>query len=201
MWARRLTGAVVSHLVLGPAWRTGVPKPDHRLFESHPIINSQIHHHVGHGSLELRPDVARLDGAKVQFVDGRADEVDLIIYATGYRVTVPFIDAQFLSWHDGAPRLFLNVFHPQRDDLFAIGLIQPASGQWGLVDYQAQLVAKYIEGLEAGTSSAARFRAKKQSAEPDLGNGVKYLHTPRHALEVEYHSYRRRLKKLIAEMR
>jgi hypothetical protein len=34
----------------------------------------------------------------------------------------------------------------------------------------------------------------------DLGNGVKYLSTPRHAVEVEYHSYRRRLKKLIGRM-
>jgi hypothetical protein len=35
---------------------------------------------------------------------------------------------------------------------------------------------------------------------PDLSNGVKYLATPRHALEVEYHSYRKRLRKLIGQM-
>jgi hypothetical protein len=198
LWMRRLAGGLVSHIVLGPAWRTGVPKPDHKLFESHPIINSQIHHHVGHGNLQLRPDVARLDGGRVRFVDGRADEIDLIIYATGFRVTIPFIDEQHLNWRDGAPRLFLNVFHPQRDDLFVIGLIQPASGQWGLVDYQSQLVAKYLQGLANNLPPPDWFRQLKAAETPDLGNGVKYLATPRHALEVEYYSYRRRLKKLIA---
>jgi cation diffusion facilitator CzcD-associated flavoprotein CzcO len=198
LWARRLTGAMVSHLVLGPAWRTGVPKPDHRLFESHPIINSQIHHHVGHGNLALRPDVERLDGRRVQFVDGREDEVDLIIYATGFKVTIPFIDQELLNWRDGAPRLFLNVFHPRRDDLFVIGLIQPGSGQWGLVDYQSQLVARYVTTRDVGTSRAAWFHTQKASAALNLANGVDYLKTPRHALEVDYYSYRQRLKRLIA---
>jgi cation diffusion facilitator CzcD-associated flavoprotein CzcO len=200
LWARRLTGAMVSHLVLGPAWRTGVPKPDHKLFESHPIINSQIHHHVGHGNLALRPDVERLDGQRVRFVDGREDEVDLIIYATGYKVTIPFIDPQHLNWQDGAPRLFLNVFAPQRDDLFVIGLIQPGSGQWGLVDYQSQLVAQYVKARDAANSHAAWFEKQKATAAVDVSNGVRYLKTPRHALEVDYFSYRKRLKKLIADL-
>ncbi|HYO25543.1 MAG TPA: NAD(P)-binding domain-containing protein [Lacipirellulaceae bacterium] len=204
LWARRLAGAAVSHLVLGPAWRTGVPRPDHKLFESHPIINSQIHHHVGHGNLELRPDIQQLDGSWVRFVDGREEEVDLIIYATGYRITFPFIADEdrepLLNWHDGAPRLFLHVFHPVRDDLFCAGLIQPASGQWGLVDLQMQLVARYVTARDAGATGAARFDAMKAREAPDLGNGVKYLGTPRHAVEVEYYSYRKRLRKLIATM-
>ena len=200
LWLRRIAGKLVSHFVLGPAWRTGVPRADHKLFESHPILNSQIHHHVGHGALQLRPDVAELAAGRVKFVDGREDDVDLIIYATGYRVTIPFIDPLQLNWHDGAPRLFLNVFHPQRDDLFFIGLIQPASGQWGLVDLQSQLVARYIKALETSLPAAARFQRLKIAAESDLGNGVDYLHTPRHALEVEYYSYRRRLRKLVATL-
>jgi cation diffusion facilitator CzcD-associated flavoprotein CzcO len=208
LWLRRLGGAMVSHLVLGPAWRTSVPKPDHKLFESHPIINSQIHHHVGHGNLQLRPNIERLEGNKVRFVDGREDEVDFIIYATGYKITFPFIanedQAALLNWHDGAPRLFLNVFHPTRDDLFCAGLIQPASGQWGLVDLQMQLAAKYITALDgADNRDAARaqwFDDLKANETPDLGNGVKYVGTPRHAVEVEYHSYRKRLQKLIGRM-
>jgi cation diffusion facilitator CzcD-associated flavoprotein CzcO len=198
LWARRLTGAVVNQLVLGPAWRTGVPKPDHRLFESHPILNSQLHHHVGHGRLQLRPDVEELAGNRVRFVDGREEEIDLIIYATGYHVTFPFIDNRYLNWHDGAPRLFLNVFHPQRDDLFCIGLIQPDSGQFGLVDCQAQLVARYLTALKGKRPRGDWFRKLKRRGAPDLGNGVRYLNSPRHTLEVEHYSYRRRLKTLAA---
>jgi len=200
LWMRRLAGGVASHFALGPAWRTGVPRPDHRLFESHPIINSQLHHHVGHGRLVLRPDVKRFDGQRVHFVDGQSDCVDLIIYATGFHVTIPFIDAEHLNWVDGAPRLYLNVFHPERDDLFCVGLIQPGSGQWGLVDYQSQLVARFVKSHERSPRQAEWFRREKSTAAPDLGDGVRFLRTPRHALEVEHFSYRQRLKKLIAKM-
>ena len=200
LWARRAASAVVSHVALGPSWRTGVPKPDHRLFESHPILNSQIHHHVGHGRLALRPDVERFDGQRVRFVDGSETEIDLIVYATGYRVTIPFIAREQLNWQGEAPRLFMNVFHPGRDDLFCIGLIQPDSGQFGLVDYQAKLVANYLRAMEHSPARAEKFRRLKASAGPDLGSGVRYLESPRHALEVEHYSYRRRLEKLAAKL-
>jgi hypothetical protein len=200
LWARRVAGAVVSHLALGPAWRTGVPKPDHRLFESHPVLNSQIHHHVGHGRLAMRPDIARLDGERVRFVDGSEGEFDLIVYATGYRVNVPFVDRAHLNWQGEAPRLFMNVFHPQRDDLFFIGLIQPDSGQFGLVDYQSQLVASYLAAMERSPARAEELRRLKASEAPDLGSGVRYVNSPRHTLEVEHYSYRRRLKKLAASL-
>ena len=201
LWARRAASAVVSHVALGPAWRTGVPKPDHRLFESHPILNSQIHHHVGHGRLALRPDVQRFDGQRAEFADGTSAEFDLVIYATGYRVTIPFIERAHLNWQGEAPRLFMNVFHPERDDLFCIGLIQPDSGQFGLVDYQAKLVANYLTAIERSPARAETFRRLKASAGPDLGSGVRYLESPRHALEVEHYSYRRRLQKLAASLR
>jgi cation diffusion facilitator CzcD-associated flavoprotein CzcO len=201
LWARRVTGALVNHLVLGPAWRTGVPKADHRLFESHPILNSQLHHHVGHGRLELRPDIAELRGRRVRFVDGREEEVDLIVYATGYRVSFPFMDAGQLNWSDGVPRLFLNVFHPDRDDLFVIGLIQPDSGQFGLVDYQAQLVTRYLQALHGKPQRAGWFRQLKRQGSADLSGGVRYLASPRHALEVEHFSYRRRLQQLATKLR
>jgi hypothetical protein len=177
-----------------------VPKADHKLFESHPILNSQLHHHVGHGRLQLRPDIDELSGDRVRFVDGREDAVDLIIYATGYRASFPFIDAAHLNGKDGSPQLFMNVFHPQRDDLFCIGLIQPDSGQFGLVDYQAQLVTRYLQALSGKPRKAERFRELKRRERPDVAGGVRYLKTPRHALEVEHYSYRRRLRKLCATL-
>jgi hypothetical protein len=91
------------------------------------------------------------------------------------------------------------VFAPQRDDLFVIGLIQPGSGQWGLVDYQSQLVARFVNAVDAGSLRAEWFRELKSRDRQDLAHGVKYLPTPRHAVEVDYYSYRRRLQKLIAK--
>ncbi|MEQ8836975.1 MAG: FAD-dependent oxidoreductase, partial [Lacipirellulaceae bacterium] len=199
LWARRLAARGVMHLTLGPSTRTGVPTPDHRLFETHPVINSQIHHHVGHGDLQLKPDIRGFEGQQVEFADGTIEEIDLIIYATGFRVSFPFVDEQHLNWSNGAPELFLNIFHPQRDDLFCIGLIQPDSGQWGLVDYQSQLVAKYIQARQQESTRYARFQELKKVSQPQ-DYGVKFKNSPRHRLEVEHYGYRKRLKKLIKSL-
>lgn len=198
---RRLAGAAVSRLVLGPSARTGMRPADHRLFETHPVINSQIHHHLGHGRLELRGDIEQLLGDRVRFVDGQEDAVDLILYATGFKISFPFMDPAHLNLVDGAPQLYLNVFHPRRDDVFCIGLIQPDSGQFGLVDDQAAVVARYIKGLKAGRRSAVRFQRIKQGPPPDLSGRIRYVDSPRHRLEVEHASYRRRLGRLKRRLR
>ena len=110
------------------------------------------------------------------------------------------IDTSLLNWQHGYPSFYLNVFHPVYDNLFIIGLIQPDSGQWGLEDYQAQLVAQFIRSLQHNPARAARLRALKRRGQEDYGGGVKYKDSTRHYVEIEHFSYRRRLQKLIAQM-
>ena len=200
LWLRRAITARVVKLSLGRPEDYGLPAADHRLFETHPIVNSQMLYYVGHGKIRPKPDVAMLEGATVRFVDGSTEDVDVIIYATGFRITFPFIEKEHLNWHDGAPRLHLNIFHPTHERLFVAGLIQPDSGQWGLVDYQARLIARYLRALETAPERAARFR-KRLARQCDLASGIRYVRSSRHLLEVEHYSYRNRLRKLIAELR
>jgi hypothetical protein len=154
---------------------------------------------VGHGKIRVKPEVRELAGNQVRFSDGTEEQIDTIIYATGFRLSFPFIDREHLNWRDGHPQLFLNVFHPQHDGLFVAGLIQPDSGAWGLVDRQALLIAKFLLALEKEPGKADRFRRLKQAGAADLSAGIRYVNSPRHAIEVEHFSYRRRLQTLIAE--
>jgi hypothetical protein len=195
---RRLLASYIQRLAFG-APGSQLPRPDHKLFESHPIINSQLFYWTAHGRIAVRPNVAELCGDAVRFVDGTTEPFDLIVYATGYNITIPFIDRELLNWQAGKPRLFLNVFHPTADDLFVIGLIQPDSGQFGLVDYQSRLVAKFIATRDAGNPAAAKFCKLKSNAQADVSGGMRYLDSPRHLLEVEHFSYRERLQRLLAE--
>ena len=198
LWLRRFITRVGVKIAMGSPQDYGLPRPDHKLFETHPIINSQLLYLIGHGDIAPKPDIARLDGSQVCFTDGSREEIDIIVWAIGYRISFPFIDRTHLNVKDGCPRLFLNVFHPQYDNLFVVGLIQPDSGQWGLTDYQAQLVARVVQAQAAGSADAERFRRMKRQVNIDLGSGIQYVNTTRHQLEVEHFSYRNRLKKLIA---
>ncbi len=197
LWLRRVCASVGSFLVLGrPQW-LGLPKPDHKLFETHPIINSQLIYYVGHGDIRVRPDVVGVDDHTVHFSDGTRSEFDVIVHATGFKITIPFIDRDELNWQADRPELYLNVFHPERDDLFIAGLIQPDSGQWGLVDCQAQLIAKFLQHADAGSPRAAWFREQKRRPRKEP---IRYVPSSRHLLEVEHFSYSRQLERLIKKL-
>jgi cation diffusion facilitator CzcD-associated flavoprotein CzcO len=198
-FVRRLVMRAVLRMTVGDLGRYGLPAPDHELFASHPIINSQLPYYVGHGRITPKPNVAELADDLVRFEDGTTESVDLIIYATGYKISFPFLEGQYLNWHDGRPQLYLNVFHPQYDNLFVIGLIQPDSGQFGLVDYQSRMVARFIAAVRAGSPAAERFRrAKATGAE---GRKTRYLDTPRNLLEVEHFGYRRQMQRALDRLK
>ncbi len=194
LWVRRLGARMVVRWVLGPPELAGLPRPEHRLLESHPILNSRLHGLAAHGKLTFRPDVQQLLSDRVRFVDGTEASIDVLLYATGFRLSFPFVDRQHLNWKNDRPQLFLNTFHPQRNDLFFAGLIQPDSGQWGLVDYQSQLIARYLHANVRQTNWFDRLKQSKPA------RGIRYLDTPRHRLEIEHFSYRRQLQKLIAKL-
>jgi hypothetical protein len=200
LWLRRLAARRRRHVAWGKVVASKLPVPDHRLFETHPVINSRWPYAVSRGSIRVKPDVRALDGGHVTFADGSRESVDVMIYATGYKLSFPFVDREHLQWRDDRPDLYLNIFHPHRDNLFIAGLIQPDSGQFGLVDCQARLIAAYIRGLELGRSSAKEFQRTKREARPRLDGGVKYVHSPRHLVEVEHFSYRRLLTREIARL-
>ena len=124
LWFRRLAAARIARISWERLGCRDLPRPDHALFATHPVINSRWPLDVTRGAIRVKPDVAELRGPAVQFADGSEEAVDLIIYATGYRISFPFIDREQLNWQGDRPALCFNVFHPERDDLFVAGLIQ-----------------------------------------------------------------------------
>jgi cation diffusion facilitator CzcD-associated flavoprotein CzcO len=192
--------SLVLKLLIGLPQDYGLPKPDHKFFESHPIVNQLILYYVGQGDITPKPDVQELRGSRVLFKDGSEEEIDVIVCATGYNITFPFIDRQYLNWKDGKPQLYYHVFHPYYDNLFVVGLIQPDSGQWGLADYQAQAVAKFISATRNNPTKAEMMRKLKATAQQPINRGIKYVDSTRHFLEIEHFGYREHLKKLIRQM-
>ena len=193
LWLRRASATVLHRLLVGSSRRTGLPKPDHRLFETHPIVNSLLPYYVGQGDITPVPDVARFEGRTAHFTDGQSAEVDIVVFATGYVIAFPFIEPRHLNWRNGRPELYLNVFHPVYDTLFAAGLIQPDSGQFGLVHWQTVGSARYARAALAGHPVAAPLRQRKAEPQEGVGGRVRYKNSPRHYLEVEHWSYQRKL--------
>jgi cation diffusion facilitator CzcD-associated flavoprotein CzcO len=194
MWAAQRVFAVLLRAIVGDITRLGLPKPDHRLFESHPILNDQIIHHLRHGDIGVRPDVARFDGGGVVFKDGSREDVDLVILATGYDWPVPFIDRGILDWRDERPELYLNVFAPRDERLFIMGFLDSNGGIYGVMDDTADLVARAVKAHSGDLEAHGRLRALTASAPPDISGGIQFVKSARHTHYAETDAYKKELK-------
>jgi hypothetical protein len=176
-------------LAIGDQTKFGLPKPDHELLESHPIMNSQIMHHTSHGNLNVKPDVARFEGNKVIFVDGSQLEIDLVLFATGYNQHLPYMP-HFFDWQDDRPNLFLNVFNKHHDNLFVLGFMETNSAAYELFTEQDKLLVNYIKAKIANNASAQSFRNKVINENPDMTGGIQFLKTARNTGYVDSDTYR-----------
>lgn len=194
---RRLKQWLDGHLirlVMGRPSNYGLPDPDYRIYESHPVINSLVLHHLGHGDIRPRRDIASVEGNTVHFTDGESADYDLILAATGYKLHYPFIDREHLNWPPdaGAPQLYLNVFHPQYDNLFVLGMVEAAGLGWEGRNEQARMVALFIKALAERSAAAESLREKKRKeAGLSVDGGFDYLKLERMAYYVHKDSYRK----------
>ena len=195
----------------GDPTRFGFPVPDHKLYESHPVVNSLILHHAGHGDVGVRADIERFDGNTVHFRDGRtgvrsSGEYDLVMLATGYLLHYPFLDRRHLDWADGqaAPDLFLNIFPSRRNDLAVLGMLEASGIGWQGRYEQADLVGRYLaarrDDSPAGNAALVVVDSARRGPRPDLTGGYHYLGLDRMAYYVNKTAYRDAVTGLVARM-
>lgn len=173
---------------MGSPENYGFPKPDHDLFESHPVVNSLILYHAGHGDVKVKPDIEKIEGKTVYFKGGTSADYDLIMWATGYKLKYPFIDSKLLNWEKATPDLYLKIFHPEIDNLFIVGMIEALGLGWQGRYEQAELVALYLKQKEAQSSSYMKFNGLKKRP-IDLSGNMNYIKLDRMSYYVHKETY------------
>jgi len=201
MWLKRKVDGAILKWFVGDPQKYGFPKPDYALYESHPVVNSLILFHAGHGDIKIRADIDHLDGKTVHFKDGTQGEYDMILAATGYKLHYPFIDQALLNWHGSAPHLYLNAMHPDRDDLFVLGMVEASGLGWQGRHEQAEMIARYIAGLTKGTAAAKGLQSQKSKGFERATGGMNYIDLPRMAYYVDKATYRGAVTKQIKKLK
>ena len=137
----------------------GLPKPAQKLGEAHPTVSSDILNKVGHGFVKMKPNIASLEGDRIKFIDGTSVDADIVVYCTGYKVTFPFFDEDFISAPDNDLPLFQRVFKPGIDNLFFIGLLQPLGAIMPLAEVQSKWICAYLQGRQPAAAGRPRWRS------------------------------------------
>ena len=133
-------------VVVGKYSDYGLPRPDHKIFEKHPTISTEIFHYLKHGRIKPRPDIERFDGKTVHFADGTRDDFDMIVAATGFYLSFPFLPKGFVPMkNEQLAALYAGCVLPEYKHFYLIGTQQVRYGIGPLLTPGSKLVAKIIQ--------------------------------------------------------
>ncbi len=183
---QRLVARGLAWVLAGSPERYGLPKPNHHFLEAHPTQSAELLFRLGSGDVTPKPDVASLDGEMVTFVDGSSEQVDVIIWATGYNITFPFFDPDFISAPENRIDLYKRMFKPGIEDLVFVGFAQALPTLFPFVECQAGLLARYVVGDYRPPAEDEMHAVIRADHERFLG----HMHdSARHRQQLDYHVY------------
>jgi hypothetical protein len=177
----------------------GLPKPDHEPWQAHGSLSTEFLLRAGSGDLKAKTGIQRLDGHAVHFTDGTAQDFDVIIWATGYKISFPFFDQPaFTADAENRLPLFKRMLHPDVPNLIYAGLAQPLPTLVNFSEQQSKWIVAYIKGEYVPPT---REEMIASIAADDKYYLSKYYSSPRHTIQLNFYHYVERLMKEIARGR
>ncbi len=191
---QRLTLSIVLWLARGRQEDFGVPKPKRPLLSEHPTLSQDLLYLSGRGAIKFKPNIKEFQGKTIVFEDGSSQDFDVVIYATGYKLSFPFLKSyvEFDVEETNDLRLYKRVIHPNFPNLFFIGLLQPLGAIMPLAELQAKWIAKIIKGECKLPPKEEMLRSIEEDARIQR---KRFDESPRHTLEVDFFVYKSGVEK------
>ncbi|WP_448529595.1 NAD(P)-binding domain-containing protein [Raineya sp.] len=194
MWFKRGLLSFCLWVARGKQENYGIPKPKRPLLSEHPTISQDLFSLAGHGKVHIKPNIQKLAGDNIIFEDGSQEKADVLIYATGYKIAFPFFDKNFLNAEEtNEVSLYKHVIHPEHNNLFFIGLVQPLGAIMPLAEVQSEWVARILKGKSKLPSKEAML-ADIEGYKEKLRK--RYKASPRHTIQVDFYPYKNMIKRL-----
>jgi len=122
----------------------GAPAPDPSLFVAGVTLSQQYLPLVAEGRITVRPWMTSVAGTTVTFADGHTEDVDGILFGTGFALSLPFLSEEIRtlvgldSVHLDADR---HTFHPDLPGLAFVGMWDQSGGYFVPLELQARWIA------------------------------------------------------------
>lgn len=185
-WLKQKMFGLLLKLTRGRQSRYGMPEPDYKILQEHPTVSSELLNLLGHGKLQMRPDILRFEDTRVRFVDETCQAFDAIILCTGYHIRFPFLDSNIVNTEENQVELFKNVIQPFHPGLFFVGLVQP----WGPLMPLSEIQSEWIGDLLEQKAKLPTAEQMVRSIELQRKNMQKrYVKSSRHTIQVDFYPY------------
>ncbi|MEO1027983.1 MAG: NAD(P)-binding domain-containing protein, partial [Pseudomonadota bacterium] len=164
----------------------GLPKPDHEPLSGHPSVSGEFLTRVGCGDICPKGAIDRLDGDGVIFADGSREQIDAIVWATGYNISFPFFADPALQPVENQFPLFKRMVKPGYENLFFLGLAQPLPTLVNFAEQQSKLVAAALAGTYTLPKADQMTTVIRDDEKQHIGH---FYDSPRHTMQVDFASY------------
>jgi len=184
----RMIMARLIYLAVGDQARFGLPKPRHPMWREHATLSQELLPYIGHGWIDVKPNIAALDGDGVFFDDASRAPVDAIIYATGYKTSFPFLASDIFAVPEngGMVDLYRRIAPPAQPGLFFAGLVQPIGATVPLVEIQARWIAAVLGGQVELPNPGDMALEVRDFYQKKIST---WLNSARYTLEVDFKDY------------
>ncbi|XP_048064528.1 flavin-containing monooxygenase 5-like isoform X4 [Megalobrama amblycephala] len=172
-------------------------QPAHRVFSQHPMVNDDLPNRILSGTISVKPNVQEFRGSSVVFEDGTVeDDIDLVVFATGYTFSFPFLSSHVIPVSKNKVSLYKYMYPPalEHPTLAVIGLVQPLGAIMPISEMQARWATRVFTGLCKLPPMSAMLkdiRAKEEAM------AQRYVAAQRHTIQVDYIPYMDELAKQV----
>ncbi|XP_070224822.1 flavin-containing monooxygenase 5-like [Bos mutus] len=161
--------------------------PQHRFLSHQASFGDDLPNYIITGRVRMKPNVTKFTETSAIFEDGTEEDVDVIIFATGYTCSFPFLENNSTVL-DIQRSMYKFVFPPEleKPTLAFIGILQPVGATIPTSELQSQWAVPVFKGLNKLPSVSgmlADIRKKRTKLEKQ------YLNSPRDARRVQYVDY------------
>ncbi|XP_039412140.1 flavin-containing monooxygenase 5-like isoform X1 [Corvus cornix cornix] len=161
-------------------------KPKHRVFDQHPTVNDDLPNRIISGRVRVKPNIQEFTETSAIFEDGTREDVDAVVFATGYSFSFPFLEG-FKVVENQIP-LYKFVFPPdlEKPTLAFIGFIQPLGAIMPISELQCRWATRVFKGLQ-GLPPLADMLAEITQTKERMAQ--RYVKSQRHTIQVDYIPY------------
>src|SRR5881394_2230833 len=139
----------------------------------------------------LKPSIDRFTGGRtVRFADGSEEQIDLVVYCTGYEISFPFLDEKVFAAPDNRMPLYQRAVSVENPGLYFVAFIQPLGPLMPIAEAQSEWIADLLTA-KAALPPAPEMR--KEIAGYERWLKKRFVASKRHTVEVDFHPYLREI--------